>query len=837
MSVPGGSWGRGASRGRPDDRPRRRADGACSLLGVRPSSPRRTPNVLLAGDAGVGKTRLLTELRDLAVAEGWQVVAGHCLDFGDSALPYLPVLRGARPAGRRAARRWSPRSPTRTPRSPGCSPGRRVMAPTDGRSRRPEADGSSTAATCSRRCTPCSRPPPSARRCSLVVEDCHWADQSTRDLLSFLFSRPFDGAGRGRRVLPLRRPAPPAPAPPPGRRVVAAARRRAGRSSARCADDDVRALVARLHRGPLAEERARPRIVDRAEGNAFFVEELVGAGVRPGGGCPTDLADVLLVRLDRLDDARPPGGAGGQRRRPPGHPRAARGGVRAGRAAELEEALRKAVEMNVLVAGDGRYSFRHALLGEAVYDDLLPGERVRLHAAYAAALADGPRRPGPPPSWPGTPGSPTTSTPPSTASIRAGDEAAAVGGPDEAAQHYQQALELLADPAPAADARRATVSKLAVSAAEALSDQRPARRGPPSCSPSSSTSCPPTPRPTRRARLLSARADALIVIEPDEDPLAVSAAGRRPAARTAASGLRAQVLATHARILLGYGRYDEAQAVGLDALALAERLDLPRAGRRGDHHAERAEEGRAQGGPAQRAGRGGRPGRADRRRARRAARPASSWAAPTRTGPSSPRPSAGSAARMDAARRGRHSRGRRTASRPAGSWPGCCYVRRRLGRGPRADRRQPASTPPPIAARAARERAAAGARRPRRAGRRPGPGAAQVLGARGLVAIHSAEVAEVGEAARADDPHAVARRRTTTSSPCSAGSGTSGSAPGSGWRPTDGGRRRRPDAAAQRAERAAYLERGRAAARRRAHGAASGTPTRRVTGDPRAGPG
>ena len=76
-----------------------------SLLGVRPSPDAgagtgaggrtvppvgETRAVVLSGDAGVGMTRLLTELRDLAFTEGWQVVAGHCLDLADSSLPYLP---------------------------------------------------------------------------------------------------------------------------------------------------------------------------------------------------------------------------------------------------------------------------------------------------------------------------------------------------------------------------------------------------------------------------------------------------------------------------------------------------------------------------------------------------------------------------------------------------------------------------------------------------------------------------------------------------------------------------------------------------------------------------
>src|SRR4051794_821468 len=46
--------------------------------------------VLLSGDAGVGKSRLLAETRDRALAAGWRVLVGHCVDFGDSALPYLP---------------------------------------------------------------------------------------------------------------------------------------------------------------------------------------------------------------------------------------------------------------------------------------------------------------------------------------------------------------------------------------------------------------------------------------------------------------------------------------------------------------------------------------------------------------------------------------------------------------------------------------------------------------------------------------------------------------------------------------------------------------------------
>jgi DNA-binding CsgD family transcriptional regulator len=64
----------------------------------------------------------------------------------------------------------------------------------------------------------------------------------------------------------------------------------------------------------------------------------------------------------------------------------------------LLEGLREAVDQQVLVpepGGDG-YVFRHALLAEAVYSELLPGERVGLHAALASALEAGVEPGGPP---------------------------------------------------------------------------------------------------------------------------------------------------------------------------------------------------------------------------------------------------------------------------------------------------------------------------------------------------------------------------------------------------------------------------------------------------------
>ena len=545
-------------------------------LGERP----RPAAVVLGGDAGVGKTRLLGEVGGLAAEQGWRVLVGHCLDLGDSALPLLPfteILGRVDDEAREilapvvahhpGLARLLPAVRAMTAQQPaagtGGTPG---AAPPSGGGR----DEGAARAELVEAVHAMLEVLGADRPLLLVVEDVHWADRSTRDLLSVLLARGFASpvsvivsyrADDLHRRHPLRR------ALAEWGRMPAVHRMHLGPLH----DADVRALVHAVRPG-LVDQRAVEEIVRRADGNAFFAEELVVARELGQDALPTDLADLLLVRLDRLpDDARTVVRAAacvGRRA-----PHALLAEAVALPDGELDEALRAAVEAHILVpVPDDGYVFRHALLGEAVYDDLLPGERVRVHAACARALREG--------RVPGTAAElarharagqdPVTAV---RASVQAGQDALGVGGPAEAAVHLLGALELLERPEVAArvEVDRTTVVLQAVEALVTAGDAPKAvallRQ---------EVAVVDTSAVTARADLLVALAQASLLLDEagvsilatTEEALDLLGEERTPR--------RVRALTVHARALADRGRFEVATRAATAAHDLAGELGLDR---------------------------------------------------------------------------------------------------------------------------------------------------------------------------------------------------------------------------------------------------------------------
>ncbi len=341
--------------------------------------------VLLGADAGVGKTRLLRHVAELADAAGARVVVAHCVDLGEIGLPYLPFaealsqLRALDPeavdavvANRPALARLLP--------GPSGSGG----APDDQANRLQLFDGLVEAF---------GAVGSEGRPLLLVLEDLHWADASSRDVLRFLVSRLRDQhlllvASYRTDDLHRRHPW----------RPVATELSRHPRVErlelAPFTDDELREFTTALSGAPLTEPTLR-RVIDRSEGNAYFAEELLEAGAE-ADELPWSLADVLRARLELLDPtvqrlARIASAAGRRVSEPL---------LRAAVAADgdpvltapgaVDVALREAVAHHVLVGEDHLIAFRHALLAEAVYTDLLPGEQSSLHRAYLRVLRDDP---------------------------------------------------------------------------------------------------------------------------------------------------------------------------------------------------------------------------------------------------------------------------------------------------------------------------------------------------------------------------------------------------------------------------------------------------------------
>jgi DNA-binding CsgD family transcriptional regulator len=390
----------------------------------------------VGGEAGVGKTRLVTEVTARCATDGTQVLAGGCVPVGDGGLAYAPIVEALRPL----------------PDEVGVDALRELVGPSWAElARLLPALGE-----------PASGPPGPAAQARLfelllgllsrlgerapvvlVVEDLHWADQSTRDLLAFL-------------VRNLRR-----------ERLLLVATYRSDEPG----QQRLGPYLAELDRGSRAERLELPRLdraetaaqltgilgaapavdlVDgvfaRSEGNPFFTEELVESTRAGLTALPTTLRDLLRGRIEALPESaqqvlRVAAVAG---RQIP-HPLLAAvvdldEGV-------LDSALREAVAHQLLVTREDGYQFRHALLREVVDAGVLPGERARLHTAYAHALTERPELSAGSPAeaaaelaihWDAA-GDPVRALP---ARVQAGFAAEGTYAFAEAARHYQRALEL-----------------------------------------------------------------------------------------------------------------------------------------------------------------------------------------------------------------------------------------------------------------------------------------------------------------------------------------------------------------------------------------------------------
>jgi ATP/maltotriose-dependent transcriptional regulator MalT len=354
--------------------------------------------VLVGADAGVGKTRLLRRTAELAQESGAAVVTVHCVDLGEIGLPYLPFaealarLREQVPGvvepmleARPVLTRLAPARLGVGVGTSGSSSAEPQNAAADGLPGEDQAGRLQLFDGIAAVLGAVGRP---GAPLLLVIEDLHWADASSRDVLRFLVARLRDEhllVVASYRTDDLHRRHPLRP-------MLAEMSRhpRAERLDLPTfTGDELREFATAVLGHPLPEVDLH-RVAERSEGNAYFTEELLDAGSGPDA-LPWTLADVLRARLEHLDPAvqrlaRIASVAGRRVSEPLLRAVATADGGLGTAPGAFDDALREAVAHHVLGGEDGRIAFRHALLAEAVYTDLLPGEQVTLHRAYLRAL-------------------------------------------------------------------------------------------------------------------------------------------------------------------------------------------------------------------------------------------------------------------------------------------------------------------------------------------------------------------------------------------------------------------------------------------------------------------
>ncbi len=330
---------------------------------------------VIGGEAGIGKTRLLDEFRAEAVRSAI-VVSGRSVDLGTGGAPYAPFTGVLRQLIDTLGR-----DEVIAAAGPGAG-ALSVLLPelsaAEGMPARTGADRLYELVTVLLENVSTVRP------LVIVIEDLHWADTATLELIRFVVR--MLAAGRVLLVLsyrsdevlrghPLRSYLP----------ELDRTRRVTRWELARLARDQVAVQVERIL-GCTPDADTVDRVYRLSEGVPFFVEELVGIDdLGTGEDLPETLRELLLARYERLSEAAQrllrlisAGGVCVDH--------ALLATVFEGTADELDEAAREAVVANVLSADSTEYTFRHALVREAIHADLLPGERTRFHTRYALAL-------------------------------------------------------------------------------------------------------------------------------------------------------------------------------------------------------------------------------------------------------------------------------------------------------------------------------------------------------------------------------------------------------------------------------------------------------------------
>jgi DNA-binding CsgD family transcriptional regulator len=398
--------------------------------------------VLVGGEAGVGKSRLVGELVVQARAAGARALVGGCVELDGGGIPFAPLVEMLRALASELGddELDGLLGPART------QIGRLVPELDDGSSAAPS--GEREPARLLELILGVVGRLASEQPLVLVFEDVQWADRATLDLVAMLAA----GTTARRLLLVFTVRSDELHRAHPFRRMAArweqqraVERMELDRLTPRDVAVQVEAILGERPDGELIEF-----VSERSEGIPLFVEELLGA-VRDGGidhdYLPPSLRDVLLARAERLS-------AGAQ------HvlrvvsaaarwvPDRLLGIVARLPDPELYVALRETVEHQLLVvepSGRG-YGFRHALAQAAIHDDLLPGERATLHKAYAEALEGSAELAGPgldaasmlAHHWLAAHDLPRALP----ASVRAGRAAAGAAAPAAAQRHFELALEL-----------------------------------------------------------------------------------------------------------------------------------------------------------------------------------------------------------------------------------------------------------------------------------------------------------------------------------------------------------------------------------------------------------